>query len=197
MDKDILDRERQAPPLALSKDTTGQTAPSGRSEQDVLVLAAYEFQKQHLSREHLKGTMTEEELKHLSTCRFCRETLADYVEAHELLTAPAGLKASILEQSRRPDVQFIAGTNQVSKKLQLFFFGLKVSAAVLCSLALLAIAPGFSKELAVKSAQAGYRIEQSAGRQWSLYDKVDNFTKQLNQLSFTHMEVNEHDKKER
>lgn len=171
--------------------------PTGQTGPDVTTLAAYEFQKQHLSREHLGRTLTEAELKHLSTCRFCRETLADYVEAHELLKAPAGLKASILEQSRRPDVQFIAGTNQISKRLQLFFFGLKVGAAVLCSLALLAVAPSFSQELAVKSTQAGYRIEQSADRQWSLYDKVDNFTKQLNRLSFKHMEVDEHDKKER
>ena len=151
----------------------------------------------HLTEEDFKGILSEEDLKHLSSCRFCRDQLADYVEERELLHAPADLKASILEQSKRLDVQLIAGTNRVSKKLEFFFFSLKVGAAVLCSLTLLAIAPNFSKELAVNTFYTGRQIEQQADRSRSFYEKVDQFAEQLNQLSFKNKEVINHDKKER
>lgn len=154
-------------------------------------------EQKHLTAEDFKGILSEEDLKHISSCRFCRDNLADYVEENELLRAPADLKASILEQSRRLDVQLIAGTNRASKKLELFFFSLKVGAAVLCSLTLLAVAPNFSKEMAVRTSKAGWQIEQQADRSRSFYEKVDHFAEQLNRLSFTNKEVINHDKKER
>ena len=71
------------------------------------------------------------------------ERFADYLEAQGLMDAPANIKSSILERSRHMDVQIIAGTNHLSKKAELFFYGLKVGFAVACSIAAIGAAPRF------------------------------------------------------
>ena len=62
--------------------------------------------------------------------------------AHQfvILTAPARMKSEILSKLNRPEVQIIAKSNRISKKLELFYFSLRVGTAVLCSLALLSFA---------------------------------------------------------
>ena len=53
---------------------------------------------------------------------FYADRLADMVETQGLIKAPSNLKASILERSRQMDVQLIAHSNRLSKKLELFKF---------------------------------------------------------------------------
>ena len=83
------------------------------------------------------SSLSREELAHLSSCQFCREQIALQAEKQELLTAPARMKSEILSKLNRPEVQIIAKSNRISKKLELFYFSLRVGTAVLCSLALL------------------------------------------------------------
>ncbi len=80
------------------------------------------------------------------------QQLADLTEQKGLLKAPANLKSSILEQSRHMDVQMIAKSNLLSRKLELFWYGLKVGAAVVCSVAFIVTVPTSS------SSSSGYRI---------------------------------------
>lgn len=87
------------------------------------------------------SSLSREELAHLSSCQFCREQIALQAEKQELLTAPARMKSEILSKLNRPEVQIIAKSNRISKKLELFYFSLRVGTAVLCSLALLSFAP--------------------------------------------------------
>lgn len=154
--------------------------------------------EQHIEKMRYKGRLSEKELVHLSGCRHCQEAFADYVEQYEVLPAPRHLKASVLERSRRPDIQIIAGSNQISKKLQMFYFSLKVGAAVLCALSLLTIAPVISRQLETDKdfLSKEYNIDDS-DRQWLYYERVNNLTAKLNKLSNTNMEVRKHDKKEK
>ncbi len=69
------------------------------------------------------------------------ERLADLVESKGLMTAPANLKSAILERSRQTDVQMIAGANRLGRQAELLFYGLKVGAAVVCSISLILAAP--------------------------------------------------------
>ena len=66
------------------------------------------------------SSLSREELAHLSSCQFCREQIALQAEKQELLTAPARMKSEILSKLNRPEVQIIAKSNRISKKLELF-----------------------------------------------------------------------------
>ncbi|MEG0813560.1 MAG: hypothetical protein RSE05_03875 [Clostridium sp.] len=119
--------------------------------------------------------------------KFTSEELADYIERYELITAPKHLKDSILEQSHQPSVQLIAGSNQISKKLQFFYFTLKVSGAVLCALMMLSIVPNFSRQQQLYTTKIGYAAEQSYEQPFkthlNYYEKIDGLTEKLNQWS--------------
>lgn len=151
----------------------------------------------HIEPSRFKEKLTLEEREHLASCRFCREAFADYVEQNELLTAPKDLKMLVMEQSRRPDIQLIAGTNHASRKLQMFFFSLKVGAAVLCALTMLTAVPDFNRQLQTKAAKIEYSTTLSDGKEWSYYEKISNLTEQLTRLPNPNREVNNYDKKER
>lgn len=153
--------------------------------------------EKHIEQIRLKEKFSDAELKHLASCRYCQNQLADYVEQFELIDAPKNLKASILERSKRPEIQFIAGTNHISKRLQFFYYTLKVSAAVLCVLTMLIVAPDVSKRLEIRALELSSEAVQDSNRQLEYYDKINDFTAQLNKLSNLKTEVNSYDKKER
>ena len=78
---------------------------------------------------------------------FYADQLADMVETQGLIKAPSNLKASILERSRQMDVQLIAHSNRLSKKLELFTYGLKGSVAVYCCVCFILTTPATKKEM--------------------------------------------------
>ena len=152
--------------------------------------------RQHIEPSRFSGRLTSEEMEHLASCPWCRDAFAGYIENRELLTAPASMKASILERSKGLDVQIIAGSNHLSKKLQMFYYSLKVGAAVLCALALLAIVPDLTAKPASRPVYPALETQDKG--QWGYYEKVDHFTKQLNRLTnLKNMEVMQHDKEEK
>lgn len=69
------------------------------------------------------------------------QELIRQVEAEGLLKAPAHMKQEILERSRRADYQLVLQTRKVSRNMQLFFYSLKVGAAVVMALFLLFAVP--------------------------------------------------------
>lgn len=154
----------------------------------------------HISPDEWKGTLSEEAIKHLAVCPRCREALADYIESAEYLTAPGHLKASILNRSQKLDVQLIAGSNHLSKRLQLFYYSLKVGTAVVCALTLLFMAPDMARQAAEHSPKESLhqkRIEYFSPKHWEYYEHIDQLTKQLNKLSNLNLEVFRYDKEER
>lgn len=153
--------------------------------------------EKHIEPTRFNKTLSPEELNHLSSCRFCREELAEHVVQHELIKAPKNMKASILERSKRPDIQFIAGTNQISKRLQLFYFSLKVGAAILCVLTMLIAAPDFTNQIKMRESKAEAATGLRNDNQFDYYEKVKDFTAQLNKLSNRNREVINHDKEKK
>lgn len=69
------------------------------------------------------------------------EQLIRQVEKEGLIKAPAHMKQEILERSKRLDYQLAVTTRKVSKQMQLFFYSLKVGAAVVTALFLLFMVP--------------------------------------------------------
>lgn len=155
------------------------------------------MEKKHIDPGRFHNGLTPEEQNHLTACPYCLEQFADFIEKQELITAPTHLKSSVLERCKDLDVQIIAGSNRLSRRLQLFYFSLKVSVAVLCALTMLTILPGFSRELAVRQEAAAKPGRPQSERQWNYYESVRHLTKQLGRLSNMNMEVFNNDKEER
>ena len=61
------------------------------------------------------------------------------IEENSLIKAPAHMKEEIMQKSKNPMVQITVETKRVSKKLQLFLYGLKVSAVAAAALTLLVV----------------------------------------------------------
>ncbi len=114
------------------------------------------------------------------------EEFADYLEERGLLSAPANLKSSILEKSRQPDVQIIAGSNHLSKKIQLLRYSLKVGLAAACSIGFIIAMPRLKGRYALFP-QTLSTVPVYVGA----YEKIQEWNGKINEFSksFFHMEV--------
>lgn len=158
----------------------------------------------HIDPKRPVSSLNRKELEHLSSCRFCRQQIALHTEEQELLTAPARMKSEILSRISRPDVQIIAKSNRISKKLELFYFSLRVGTAVLCSLAILSVAPALQSPVqrpaearpeAVSYEQQPGSPARGAAKGGVVWEASSHFTEQLNRL--LNLEVFKYDKEER
>ncbi len=161
-------------------------------------------------RGHLKpgrpiSSLDSAEREHLFSCPFCQARLAEYVEKQELVRAPAHLKAEILSRCRQPSRKSAVPAvsrpvrRPLTKRMELFFYSLRVGAAVACSLMLLAFMPTLSGR-ADRMAEAADKfpapyIRHDIPITESLKERVSDFTEQLNRLM--NLEVFRYDKTEK
>ena len=105
------------------------------------------------------------------------EQIIRRVEAEGLIKAPAHMKQEILERSERIDYQLAVTTRKVSRQMQLFFYSLKVGAAVVTALFLLFMVP---KEIP----QAEPRVPKEAARQQeeTLNRRLNNGMQEMNRM---------------
>lgn len=158
------------------------------------------------------------ELSHLRACRFCQMRIAARAEL-EPLHAPARMKSEIMEKLNRPGVKLAAQSCRLSRRLEFFYYSLRVGAAVLCSLTLLSVVspalPGSLAPSAASSyaesqgfpgeydfgsgngqAQDGYLSgRHRAGLGNYLWGAASHFTERLNR--FLNLEVLRYDDKEK
>lgn len=113
-------------------------------------------------------------LEKASSSDFYAERLADLVEAHGLIAAPANLKPSVLSRSRQLDVRLIARSNRLSKKLTLWYYGLKVSLAAACCVGFILSAPGVRETY---MSDPAYMEVSDIIQEFN--EKVDDFSKRL------------------
>ena len=106
------------------------------------------------------------------------EQLIRQVEAEGLIKAPAHMKQEILERSRRMDYQMAVTTRKVSKQMQLFFYSLKVGAAVVTALFLLFMVPKElpKEEPVVAPSEAARQQEETLNR------RLNNGMREINQM---------------
>ncbi len=105
------------------------------------------------------------------------EQIIRRVEAEGLIKAPAHMKQEILERSERIDYQLAVTTRKVSRQMQLFFYSLKVGAAVVTALFLLFMVP---KEIP----QAEPMVPKEAARQQeeTLNRRLNNGMQEMNRM---------------
>lgn len=105
------------------------------------------------------------------------EQLIRQVEAEGLIQAPAHMKQEILERSRRVDYQVAVTTRKVSKQTRLFFYSLRVGAAVVTALFLLFMVPQeLPNETPMAPKEAARRQEENLNR------RLNNGMRELNQM---------------
>ncbi len=105
------------------------------------------------------------------------EQLIRQVEAEGLIQAPVHMKQEILERSRRVDYQVAVATRQVSKQMQLFFYSLKVGAAVVTAIFLLLMVP---RELPDEPPMAPREVAKR--QEETLNRRLNNGMRELNQM---------------
>ena len=116
-----------------------------------------------------KGEMTEQELDAYT------KRLIQQVEAEGLLPAPVHMKQEILERSRSLDYQIRVQTRQIPKKLQFFYYSLKVGAAVVMALFLVTMVP---REVPEIGGRAGIAVQQEE----SLGNKLNQGMRAMNRM---------------
>lgn len=105
------------------------------------------------------------------------QALIRQVEAEGLIQAPRHMKQEILQRSQRVDYQLTVQTREISKKMQFFFYSLKVGAAVVTALFMVFAIP---KELP-KSEDSGSR-KPTWVQEDSIGDKLNQGLQEFNQM---------------
>lgn len=120
-------------------------------------------------------------LEKASSSEFYAEQLAVLVETHGLMAAPANLKSSILARSRQLDVQLFAKSNQLSKKLVLWYYELKVVLAAACCVGVILSAPGMHEQYMLSRNASNHRPIHMNTYEFiqEFQEKVDDFSKRL------------------
>mgnify|MGYP006865384928 CR=1 FL=1 len=105
------------------------------------------------------------------------EQIIRRVEAEGLIKAPAHMKQEILERSERIDYQLAVTTRKVSRQMQLFFYSLKVGAAVATALFLLFMVPKeLPKTEPVAPKEAARQQEETLNR------RINQGMQEMNQM---------------
>ncbi|MCI8557143.1 MAG: hypothetical protein HFI19_05125 [Lachnospiraceae bacterium] len=105
------------------------------------------------------------------------EQLIRQAEAEGLIKAPVHMKQEIMERSRRMDYQMAVTTRKVSKQMQLFFYSLKVGAAVVTALFLLFMVPKeLPKEMPAAPSETARQQEETLNR------RLNNGMREINQM---------------
>ena len=102
------------------------------------------------------------------------------VEQNGMLRAPVGMKQEILEKTRRADVQLVIRTQDMSRKLQVFFYGLKISMAAAIAMFLIFWMP-LDSSIPDISQPAAIEMDWDEGPQKTLAQQVDEKAEELGQ----------------
>ncbi len=127
-------------------------------------------------RNNPKARIYLESLEEIAESDDFLNAFADETERYYSVCAPMGFSQDILKKSRNLDVQVAVKTRQVSRKLQLFAYTLKVGAAVAGALFLLFSLPSLT-DPGSQTRISGRRIEsQVSDNTQKISDSILNFS---------------------
>lgn len=131
----------------------------------------------------------EEFLEHICSCDYCSEQLAKCME-DELIKAPIGMKENIMRASRKPEVQIAVKAKEMSKRMQLFIYSLKVGTATVGALLILMITANFNGVLSsagneLKDIPERFQInrEYNSSLTNSIRENMDSFSNNIIRFS--------------
>ncbi|MBP1753931.1 MAG: hypothetical protein H6Q59_329 [Firmicutes bacterium] len=149
-------------------------------------------------------TMTMEEkekfLEHICSCNHCSDQLAAFM-AEDLIPAPRDMKENIMKATRRPEIQIAIKSREVSKRIQLLLYSLKVGTAAVAAIALLLLSMNFQNTISDNESFTKINIakEDNVPLTDTIRDNMNSISKNILDFSnnIINMEVTENDPKEK
>ena len=149
-------------------------------------------------------TMSTEEkeafLEHICSCNHCSDQLAAFM-AEDLIPAPRDMKANILRATKRPEIQIAVKSREVSKRIQLLLYSLKVGTAAVAAIALLLLSMNFQNILSDAKSFNYNSIsrENKTPLTDTIRENMNNISKNILDFSnnIINMELTENDPKEK
>lgn len=139
-------------------------------------------------------------LEHICSCNHCSDQLAAFM-AEDLIPAPRDMKENILKATKRPDIQIAVKSREVSKRIQLLLYSLKVGTAAIAAIALLVLSMNFQTILSdAKSFNySSISRENKTPLTDTIRENMNNISKNILDFSnnIINMEVTENDPKEK
>ena len=133
-----------------------QTAPADAGEMDTAEMIAF--------------------LEHLDQCDYCLEAVMQEEERNTQFRAPDYLAEQILARASAPDVQAAKVVRATSRKMQLFYYGLRTAAGVVAALFLL-----FGVQKIDFSALSGYSMQKA--QEYSVEKRLEQDENVLSRLT--------------
>lgn len=128
-----------------------------------------EEQIRNMLRRQLPSGETEQIQKHLAQCTYCADLFAKVMEQGCLVSPPPDMKAHILKKS-----QNVRRRKEYSKKMQLFFYSLRVGVAMCFVLILL---------FATENKQFGIKSEIPKEKAGSQLELLNNINQNINEVT--------------
>ena len=115
------------------------------------------------------------------------------IAEQDMITAPHYLKENVMERSQSVQVQLPmkleVHTRQVSKKMQMFYYTMKVSAAMVCTLILLLLVPNIKLNIDQGYQEAKRPIEEKRTEVTETFmEKRSNFRESIDTLKANFMQ---------
>lgn len=92
---------------------------------------------------NMKDDEKEKFLEHICSCDYCSELFAENMY-FDVVKAPMNMKDNIMKAVRQPDILLPLKLQEISKRMQLFYYSLKVGAAMIGALILLLLTIGLT-----------------------------------------------------
>jgi anti-sigma factor RsiW len=147
----------------------------------------------------LSAKETEALLEHICSCDFCSGLFADSMK-EDLVRAPRDLKDKLMRTIERPEVQLAKHAREVSKRMQLFLYSLKVGTAMAGALLLLFLTISLSSRQTVPKTdidqeKPGFTVTLNAAIRNNMDSLNNGLIKFSNKIMNT--EVNNNEEKEK
>ncbi|NLK75658.1 MAG: hypothetical protein GX288_10280 [Clostridiales bacterium] len=140
-------------------------------------------------------------LEHIASCNFCSNLLAESMEKN-MISAPVDMKANILNSAKSLNVQASRRVKDVSKRVQLLRYSLKVAGATIGALFLLYLTykmPYYNYASIELPKEITVSDDEAVSFTHKIRNSMDEFGSKILDLSNNIMktEVNYNDKKEK
>lgn len=147
----------------------------------------------------MKDNEKEKILEHICSCDYCSELFAESMNL-EVVNAPRDMKDNLLRAVRRPDIVLASKLKETSKRMQLFFYSLKVGTAMIGALIVLLLTINLtSNQPAAPSADLPDKSGSTVSLATVIKENMDSLNNGLLKFSNFIMktEVNDNEEKEK
>lgn len=135
------------------------------------------FHRNQLSQEVMNHV-----LEHIAQCTYCATLFAESFDQERLIKAPPGFKESVLKKAKQTVVVKVSVQRNLNRKRQMFFYSLKVGAAMFGAIFIIFTSANTSSQSNHIMHDADTKIDTSLDFQFldDLSTSMKSFSEQIN-----------------